>query len=95
LRRNSSITVPTCRHEFLPAPAGAKAYVAGACKKFPDILVEILDLIAEGDRVVVRNQWTGTEAATGIKYEFSGIVIGASRTANWLSAGLISRHPKQ
>jgi hypothetical protein len=78
-----------------PGPAGAKAYVAGACKKFPDIHVEILDLIAEGDRVVVRNQWTGTEAATGIKYEFSGIVIGASRTANWLSAGLISRHPKQ
>jgi hypothetical protein len=30
--------------------------------------VEILDLIAERDRVVVRNQWTGTEAATGIKY---------------------------
>jgi predicted SnoaL-like aldol condensation-catalyzing enzyme len=58
-----------------PGPAGAKAYVGGAYKKFPDIRVEILDLIAEGDRVVVRNQWTGTEAATGTKYEFSGIVI--------------------
>ncbi len=58
-----------------PGPAGAKQYVGGAYKKFPDIHVEILDLIAEDDRVVVRNHWTGTEAASGTKYEFSGIVI--------------------
>jgi predicted SnoaL-like aldol condensation-catalyzing enzyme len=56
-------------------PAGAIQYVGGAYKKFPDIRVEILDLIAEDDRVVVRNHWTGTEAASGKKYEFSGIVI--------------------
>jgi predicted SnoaL-like aldol condensation-catalyzing enzyme len=58
-----------------PGPAGAKAYVGGAYKKFPDIHVDILDLIGDDDRVVVRNHWTGTEAATGTKYEFSGIVI--------------------
>jgi len=58
-----------------PGPAGAIAYVGGAYKKFPDIHVEILDLIAEDDRVVVRNRWTGTEAASGKKFEFSGIVI--------------------
>ena len=58
-----------------PGPAGAMQYVAGAYKKFPDIHVEILDLIAENDKVVVRNHWTGTEAASGVKYEFSGIVI--------------------
>jgi predicted SnoaL-like aldol condensation-catalyzing enzyme len=58
-----------------PGPAGAMQYVGGAYKKFPDIRVEILDLIAEDDRVVVRNHWTGTEAASGKKYEFAGIVI--------------------
>ena len=58
-----------------PGPAGAKAYVGGAYRKFPDLHVNILDLIAEGDRVVVRNHWTGTEAASGTRYEFSGIVI--------------------
>jgi predicted SnoaL-like aldol condensation-catalyzing enzyme len=58
-----------------PGPAGAKQYVGGAYKKFPDIHVEILDLVAENDRVVVRNHWTGMEAASGVKYEFSGIVI--------------------
>jgi predicted SnoaL-like aldol condensation-catalyzing enzyme len=58
-----------------PGPEGAIAYVAGALKKFPDMHVEILDMVAEGDKVVVKNRWTGTEAATGKKYEFSGIVI--------------------
>jgi predicted ester cyclase len=58
-----------------PGPAGAMQYVGGAYKKFPDIQVEILDVIAEEDRVVVRNRWTGTEAATGKIVEFAGIVI--------------------
>jgi predicted SnoaL-like aldol condensation-catalyzing enzyme len=58
-----------------PGPAGAKAYVGAAYKKFPDITVQILDLIAEDDKVVVRNHWTGADAATGVKYEFAGIVI--------------------
>ena len=56
-------------------PAGAKQYVGGAYKKFPDIHVDIHDLVAEDDKVVVRNKWTGTDAATNQKFEFSGIVI--------------------
>jgi predicted SnoaL-like aldol condensation-catalyzing enzyme len=71
-----------------PGPAGAIQYVGGAYKKFPDIHVEVLDLIAEDDKVVVRNHWTGTEAATGTKFEFSGMVIsGGSRTGSWWNAG--------
>jgi predicted SnoaL-like aldol condensation-catalyzing enzyme len=58
-----------------PGPAGAKQYVGGAYKKFPDIHVGILDLIAEDDKVVVRNHWTGTDAETQQRVEFSGIVI--------------------
>jgi predicted ester cyclase len=37
--------------------------------------VTIEDIIAEGDRVVVRNTWTGTDRETGKKIRFSGIVI--------------------
>jgi predicted SnoaL-like aldol condensation-catalyzing enzyme len=55
--------------------AGTKQYVAGSHKKFPDLHVEILDIIAEDDKVVVHNRWTGTEAASGVRYEISGIVI--------------------
>ena len=48
-----------------PGPAGAMQYVGGAYKKFPDLHVDILDLIAEDDRVVAYNRWAGTEATTG------------------------------
>jgi predicted ester cyclase len=58
-----------------PGPEGAMQYLGAAYKRFPDIRVEILDLIAEDDKVVVRNHWTRTEATSGRKYEFSGIVI--------------------
>jgi predicted ester cyclase len=37
--------------------------------------VQIDDMIAEDDRVVVRNHWTGTDANTKQRIEFRGIVI--------------------
>ena len=58
-----------------PGPAGAKQYVGGAYKRFPDIHVQIEDLIAEDDKVVVRNHWKGTDAKNGQKIQFHGIVI--------------------
>jgi predicted ester cyclase len=56
-------------------PAGAIAYVGGALKRFPDLHVTIEDMIAEDDRVVVRNHWTATDSQTQKKLEFRGIVI--------------------
>lgn len=80
-----------------PGPAGAKQYVGGAYKKFPDIHVEILDLIAEDDKVVVRNRWTGTDAETQQRVEFSGVVIwriaGRQIVERW--AYLEKPHPRQ
>lgn len=58
-----------------PGPAGAIAYVGGALKRFPDLRVTIEDMIAEDDRVVVRNHWTATDSQNGKKLEFRGIVI--------------------
>jgi predicted SnoaL-like aldol condensation-catalyzing enzyme len=58
-----------------PGPAGAIQYVAGALKRFPDLHVHIEDMIAEDDKVVVRNHWTATDSQTGKKLEFRGIVI--------------------
>jgi predicted ester cyclase len=60
----------------LPAgPAGPKQYLAAAFRRFPDIHVTIEDIIAEGDRVVVRNTWRATDTETGKQVEFAGIVI--------------------
>jgi len=58
-----------------PGPSGAIQYVGAALKKVPDLHVSIEDMIAEDDKVVVRNHWTGTDAATQQRLEFSGIVI--------------------
>lgn len=58
-----------------PGPAGAKQYVGSALKKYPDMKVTIEDIIAEGDKVVVRNIWRATDPASGNKIQFSGIVI--------------------
>src|SRR5215469_2692398 len=58
-----------------PGPAGAKQYVGNALKKFPDMTVTIEDMIAEGDRVVVRNVWRATDRGRGCKLQFGGIVI--------------------
>lgn len=61
--------------EMPAGPAGAIAYVSVALKRFPDLHVTIEDMIAEDDRVVVRNHWTATDSRTGKKLEFRGIVI--------------------
>ncbi len=58
-----------------PGPQGAMEYVGAALQKVPDLRVTIEDLIAEDDKVVVRNHWIGTDAASQQRLEFSGIVI--------------------
>jgi predicted SnoaL-like aldol condensation-catalyzing enzyme len=58
-----------------PGPNGPKTYLAAAFKRYPDMRVTIEDIIAEGDKVVVRNRWQATEAETGEAIEFTGIVI--------------------
>jgi predicted ester cyclase len=58
-----------------PGPEGPKQYLAAAFKRFPDIRVTIEDIIAEGDKVVVRNTWRGSDRDSGQKIEFGGIVI--------------------
>lgn len=41
---------------------------------FPDLHIDIDEMIAEGDRVVCRNRWQGTHAETGKRLEFHGFV---------------------
>jgi len=58
-----------------PGPAGAIEYVGNALKRFPDLHVLIEDMIAEDDKVVVRNRWDATDTQTGKHIGFRGIVI--------------------
>ena len=61
--------------QHAPRPERCMAYVGGALKRFPDLPVNIDDLIAEGDRVVVRNTWTATDSQNNRRIRFRGIVI--------------------
>src|SRR5215469_11328250 len=78
-----------------PGPEGPKQYLAAAFQRFPDIHVTIEDIIAEGDKVVVRNTWRATDRTTNQKIEFSGIVIwrisGGKLAERW--AYLQAPHP--
>jgi len=73
-------------HEAVPglAPglAGVRQWITGLHQVCPDLRVTIEDMIAEGDRVVVRNTWRGTHTGpllgippTGKTFELKGIVI--------------------
>ena len=39
----------------------AKKFLTGVFTSFPDIQVTIEDIVCEGDKVVVRNTWRGTD----------------------------------
>lgn len=43
-------------------------------KQVPDLTVDVRDVIADGDKVVVRAVWSGTNAVSRRKVEFHGFV---------------------
>ena len=53
---------------------GDEAMMRGMYAIFPDLRITIEEMIAEGDRVVCRNRWQGTNAKTGKRMEFHGFV---------------------
>lgn len=56
-----------------PGLEGLKSSVKGLFENYPDVQVNIRDMIAEGDFVVTRDEWTATEKNSGKKR--SGWVI--------------------
>jgi predicted ester cyclase len=78
-----------------PGPTGPKRYLAAAFNRYPDLRVVIEDIIAEGDKVVVRNRWQATDGQSGKAIEFTGIVLwrisGGKLAERW--AYLQAPHP--
>jgi predicted ester cyclase len=61
-----------------PGLAGKKQFIASLLAGFSDYRAEIQEIMAEGDKVVTRTRWTGTQdgpflgrAATGNKLDFT------------------------
>jgi predicted ester cyclase len=55
-------------------PQKAKDMMEGMYRFLPDLHVTIDEIIAEGDKVMVRNIWTGTNPS-GVKIQFKGFVL--------------------
>ncbi len=53
---------------------GDEEMMRGMHAVFPDLHITIEEMIAEGDKVVCRNRWHGTNAKTEQKIEFHGFV---------------------
>jgi predicted ester cyclase len=56
-------------------PLAAKTMMENVYKHWPDIHVDVREILAEGDKVMVRNVWTATEGSTGKKIQFGGFVL--------------------
>ena len=82
-KKNSAIAYTNLSEDFLDhdeaggsviGPGPAKKMMDGLYKFMPDIHVSVVDIIAEGDKVMVRNIWSGTNPQ-GHKVQFKGFVL--------------------
>jgi predicted ester cyclase len=76
IRQN--MTADFCDHD---GPGGKPTGVEGdetmmraMYSLFPDLRITIHEMIAEGEKVMCRNRWEGTNTKTGRRMEFHGFV---------------------
>lgn len=58
-----------------PGPQSIKDFVAKFLDEYPDMRVDIQDIIAEGNKVAVRMVWNGSKRNSGERFHQMGIVI--------------------
>jgi predicted ester cyclase len=56
-------------------PLAAKNMMEAVYQRWPDLQVSVEDILAEGDKVMVRNIWTATDKSTGRRISFHGFVL--------------------
>ena len=83
-RKQTEVALTNLSEDFLDhdEPGGvavgahaAKAMMDGVLQHWPDLHVTVEDILAEGDKVMVRNTWRATDQATSQKIEFRGFVL--------------------
>jgi predicted SnoaL-like aldol condensation-catalyzing enzyme len=58
-----------------PGPGSVQSFVAGFLAEYPDMQVEIEDILAEGRQVAARIVWHGHHRETSEVYHQMGIII--------------------
>ena len=83
-RQKSAVALKNFSEDFLDhdEPGGvavgaqaAKTMMEGVYRIWPDLHVTVEDILAEGDKVMVRNSWRATDKAGGRAIEFHGFVL--------------------
>jgi predicted ester cyclase len=83
-QKNSGVALQNFAPDFLDhdepygeaaGPEPAKQMMERTYLKYPDLHVTVEDILAEGDKVMVRNVWRGTDAETGKRVVFKGFVL--------------------
>jgi predicted ester cyclase len=83
-RKMSDVALKNFSEDFLDhdepggavvGPLAAKTMMEAAYRRWSDLQVRVEDIIAEGDKVMVRNVWTATEKTSGERIEFHGFVL--------------------
>jgi predicted SnoaL-like aldol condensation-catalyzing enzyme len=59
----------------VPGPQGAKEFVARFLDAYPDMHVEIVDLLVDGNKVAARLVWKGHHRESRETYHQAGIII--------------------
>ncbi len=82
-RKRSEVALANFSTDFLDhdgpegaavGPLAAKTMMEHAYARWPDLHVSVEDILAEGDKVMVRNVWMATEKG-GRRIQFSGFVL--------------------
>jgi len=83
-RKQSEVALRNFSEDFLDhdeaggpvvGPHAAKSMMEEAYRRWPDLRVSVEDILAEGDKVMVRNVWTATDNASGRRISFRGFVL--------------------
>lgn len=56
-------------------PSAIKAFVAAFLDEYPDLTVEVMEMIAEANKVAARIIWRGRHRDTAMPFHLMGIVI--------------------
>jgi predicted ester cyclase len=83
-RQQSAVALKNFSDDFLDhdepggaavGPLAAKNMMEAVYQRWPDLQVSVEDILAEGDKVMVRNIWTATDKSTGRRISFHGFVL--------------------
>ena len=58
-----------------PGPQSVKKFVAGFLAEYPNMHVDILDIVAEGNKVAARLVWRGNHRESGDEFHQMGIIM--------------------